>query len=410
MFTARKDGIIVKQAKACGNIAFLSTYPPRECGIATFTEALITTMDHIGKLNTHVIAISNSENVSYGNKFMAEIRQHERNDYVEMAKKLNDSNIDLLVVEHDYDIFGGEEGEYVLDLIRNLEISLVTTLHAIPSEPNDKQRLIIHELGKKSDKIITMTQDTKEMLESIYGVDLEKIEVIHHGVPKKPLQLRETLKKKYGYENRRIISTFGLLSPNKGIEHGIVAIAKVINGNTLSEVNTGVNSDILYLVLGQTHPALKEEEGITYRSRLEALLDKLNLRNNVHIINKYLTTDEIIQYLQLTDIYMTPYVEKDQAVSGPLAYAVGYGKAIVSTPYLYAKEMLSDGNGLLADFGSSDSLADCLKQILDDPFKQKMMERNTAKIGRTMYWDKIALRYTNLLLNVITAANSVDEV
>lgn len=385
----------MKQAKEYGNIAFLSTYPPRECGIATFTEDLINALGNIGIINTHVIAISNSENCSYDNKVMAEIRQDEQNDYIEMAKRLNASNIDLLVIEHEYGIYGGEHGEYILDLVNNLEIPVVTTLHTILSEPGPKQRFIINELGKKSEKMITMARNTKQMLHSIYGVELEKIEVIHHGIPQKLVQSRETLKKKFGYENRQIISTFGLIGPGKGIEHGIEAIAKVISGSD--------NREVLYLILGQTHPALKEA-GTAYRNKLEELVNKLDLDRNIKFVNKYLSKDEIIQYLQLSDIYMTPYLAKDQAVSGTLAYAVGYGRAIVSTPYLYAKEMLSEGRGLLAEFSSPDSLADSIKKILQDPDKKTMMERKTAKLGKTMYWDKVALHYTNILLSIITAS------
>jgi len=383
----------LKQGKPCGNIAFLSTYPPRECGIATFTEDLINAMDNIGIINTHVIAISNSEYCSYDNKLMAEIRQDERNDYVEVAKKLNASNIDLLIIEHEYGIFGGDNGDYILDLVNNLEIPIVTTLHTILSEPSPEQRLIINELGKKSRKMITMARNTKQMLQSIYGVEAGKIEVIHHGVPKKLIQSRETLKKKFGYENRQIISTFGLIGPGKGIEHGIEAIAKLNSDH----------SDALYLILGQTHPALKEK-GTAYRNKLEEIVNKLDLSKNIKFVNKYLSKDEIIQYLQLSDIYMTPYLAKDQAVSGTLAYAVGYGKAIVSTPYLYAKEMLSEGNGLLAEFSNPDSLADCIKQILQNPRKKARMERKTAEIGTTMYWNKVALHYTNVLLGIITSA------
>lgn len=385
----------MKQAKEYGNIAFLSTYPPRECGIATFTEDLINAMGDIGIINTHVIAINNSESCSYDNKVMAEIRQNEQNDYIEMAKRLNTSNIDLLVIEHEYGIYGGEHGEYILDLVNNLEIPVVTTLHTILSEPGQKQRFIINELGKKSEKMITMARNTKQMLHSIYGIELEKIEVIHHGVPQKLVQSREALKRKFGYEDRQIISTFGLIGPGKGIEHGIEAIAKVISGSD--------NKDVLYLILGQTHPALKEA-GTAYRKKLEELVNRLDLDRNIKFVNKYLSKDEIIQYLQLSDIYMTPYLAKDQAVSGTLAYAVGYGRAIVSTPYLYAKEMLSEGRGLLAEFSSPDSLADAIKQILQDPDKKTIMERKTAKLGKSMYWDKVALHYTNILLSIITAS------
>lgn len=399
----------MNKTKSYRHIAFLSTYPPSECGIATFTEDLITSMDYSGILNTHVIAITNTDNCAYDKKVKDQIRQNERGDYIAMAKILNTSKIELLVIEHEYGIYGGDHGEYILDLVNNLEIPIVTTLHTILSEPSPKQRLIINELGKKSEKIITMAQNTKQMLQTIYGVDADKIEVIHHGVPKKLLQARDTLKKKYGYENRQIISTFGLIGPGKGIEHGIEAIAKLINSNTTDDNNVSGHKDVLYLILGQTHPALKEA-GTAYRKKLEDLVDKLDLSKNVKFVNKYLSKDEIIEYLQLSDIYMTPYLAKDQAVSGTLAYAVGYGKAIVSTPYLYAKEMLSKGNGLLAEFSNPDSIADCMKQILEDPFKKEKMERNTAKIGRMMYWDKVAQRYTNILLGIITSASQVGAV
>lgn len=399
----------MKKNNTYGNVAFLSTYPPRECGIATFTEDLITTIDYSGIINTHVIAISNSEHCSYDDKVMLEIRQNERHDYIEVANKLNTSNIDLLIIEHDFGIFGGDCGDYILDLVNNLEIPIVSTLHTILSEPNTKQRFIINELGKKSERIITMARNTKQMLQTIYGIESEKVEVIHHGVPKKPLQSRKILKTKLGYEDKQIISTFGLIGPGKGLEHGIEAIAKVINSIANNDIKMSDHGEILYLILGQTHPALKEE-GTVYRNMLEELVVKLDLSNNVKFVNKYLSKVDLIQYLQLSDIYMTPYLAKDQAVSGPLAYAVGYGKAIVSTPYLYAKEMLAEGNGLLAEFSNSDSLADCIKQILQDPFKKSKMERDTAKIGRTMYWDKIAQRYTNVLLKIITSPPNVGAV
>ncbi len=398
----------MKQMKNFRNIAFLSTFPPRECGIATFTEDLITSMGRLGAINIQVIAINNSNNYSYDNRVMASIRQNERCDYIEMAKKLNTSNIDLLVIEHEFGIYGGEHGDYILDLVNNLEIPIVTTLHTILSEPDPKQRLIINELGKRSEKIITMAQNTKQMLQSIYGVGSRKIEVIHHGVPKKPFESRDMLKKKFGYENRQIICTFGLIGPGKGIEHGIDAIAKLIDSSIDKDGNGNDNNDVLYLILGQTHPALKEE-GAAYRNKLEELVGKLNLNRNIKFVNKYLSKDEIIEYLQLSDIYMTPYLTKDQAVSGTLAYAVGYGKAIVSTPYLYAKEMLSEGNGLLAEFGSPESLAVCIKDILENPFKKAKMEKNTLKVGRTMYWDRIAQQYTDVFLN-ITSTLQVGEV
>ena len=382
-----------------GNIAFLSTYPPRECGLATFTQDIINAMDNSKIIDTSVVAIKNNEDDVYEDKVIAEIRQNNRGDYIEAAQKLNNSGIDLVVIEHEYGIFGGEHGDYILDFVNSLDIPVVTTLHTILSEPDPKQRSIINILGEKSAKIVTMAKNTKQLLQSVYGVDTHKIEVIHHGVPKKLIQSRESLKKKFGYENMQIVSTFGLLGPGKGIEHGIEAISKVVKDY----------KDVLYLILGQTHPALKEE-GQVYRNKLEKLVDELNLKNNVKFINKYLTKDEIIQYLQLSDIYMTPYMGKDQAVSGTMAYAVGYGRVIVSTPYLYAREMLSEGRGMLAEFGNPDSLAECITYVLQNPAKKARMEREIIKIGRTMYWDKVAQNYIQVIISIINSVPKIEVV
>ncbi|MDD2190461.1 MAG: glycosyltransferase family 4 protein [Eubacteriales bacterium] len=378
-------------------IAFLSTYPPRECGLATFTQDLVTAIDGSGEIDTKVIAVTNPGNDVYDSKVIAMIAQNEQADYIRMAKELNHSDIDLLVIEHEYGIFGGEHGAYILDLINNLEIPVVTTFHTILSKPDPQQQSIINALGKKSEKVITMARNTKPLLKSIYGIDQEKIEVIHHGVPKRPFQTRESLKTKYGYENRQIISTFGLIGPSKGIEYGIEAIAKVVMDH----------KDVRYLILGQTHPALKEE-GIAYRNKMEALVENLDLSNNVEFINKYLSKDEIIDYLQLSDIYMTPYLGKDQAVSGTMAYAVGYGKAIVSTPYLYAKEMLSGGRGFLSEFSNPDSLAENIKNIIKNPDIKARMERDTIKLGGTMYWDKIAQCYLEVFFDIIKSSPKTE--
>ncbi len=385
--------------KTYGNIAFLSTYPPRECGLATFTEDLINSIDSIGIIDTRVIAVNNLEGYSYDNKVTAQIEQHEQKDYLKIAKQLNDSDIDILVIEHEYGIFGGKYGEYILELVNNLEIPVITTLHTILSEPDIKQRHIINVLGKKSEKMITMAKNTKQILQSVYGVNPVKIEVIHHGVPKKLILTRDSLKMNNGYEGKQIISTFGLIGPGKGIELGIEAVSKVVKDN----------KDVLYLILGATHPALKEE-GIIYRNKLEKLVKELDLTENVKFINKYLSKDEIINYLQLSDIYLTPYMGKDQAVSGTMAYAVGYGKAIVSTPYLYAKEMLSERRGMLTKFNNPDDMAKCIEYIIQNPFEKARMERATAKIGKTMYWDKVAREYIDVFLNIINAVPEIKVI
>jgi glycosyltransferase involved in cell wall biosynthesis len=376
-----------------GKIAFLCTYPPQECGIASFTQDLIYAMSTIGIDDTEVIAVTDVEGLAFDKKVTRIIRKNDQNDYIKIANRINNSKIDLLMIEHEYGIFGGECGKFVLDLVNNLKIPVATTFHTILPEPDEKQKKIISNLAQKSAKVITMAENTRKILQTIYNIEPWKIEVIHHGVPKKVFIPRDDLKRHYGYQSKQIISTFGLIGPGKGIEHGIEAMAKVAKED----------SSALYLILGETHPALKNE-GIDYRKKLTGLVTNLNLEENVKFINKYLKVEEIIRYLQLTDVYLTPYLGKDQAVSGTLAYAVGYGKAIVSTPYLYAKEMLADRRGILAEFKNPASLAAGILQVLKNPHIKLKMERDTMRIGRTMYWDKIAHRYVGVLLKIINNA------
>ena len=379
------------------NVAFLSTSPPRECGLATFTQDLIEAIDASGVVSTNVIAVNNSKHREYSDKVIYEIDQNNQKDYIELAEKLNHSNIDILVIEHEYGIYGGDHGDYILDLVNNIDIPVITTLHTILREPNDKQKSIIKALGEKSVKIITMAKNTSKLLKTIYGVPPSKIEVIHHGVPVKLVPDRQSLKDQFGYGDKQIISTFGLLSPGKGIEYAIESISKI----------SKVKNNILYLILGQSHPDQKNE---AYREELEALVIKHHLEENVKFVNKYLTKDEIIQYLQMSDIYMTPYLSRDQAVSGTLAYAVGYGRAIVSTPYIYAKEMLSEERGLLAEFEDSESLFNCLKYILENPDEKARMEKNTIKLGKTMYWDIVAKHYTDVFMKSIILNEKIGVV
>jgi polysaccharide biosynthesis protein PslF len=322
------------------NVVFLSTYPPRECGIATFTEDLVKNLKVGYPLNSYKIIAINNKEYNYGNEVLFTLNQFEKSDYKKLAEKINNSNVDLVVIEHEYGIYGGNQGEYVLDFIDNLKIPFVTTLHTILSKPDQKQKSIIHNLGMKSEKIIIMSQNSSQILSNAYNIPSSKIHVIHHGVPDIAVDSRKNLKEKFGYENRCIISTFGLLSPGKGIEYAIEAIAKV----------AVKHPEVLYLILGKTHPCVKSEHGESYRDSLKNKVKDLGIEDNVSFVNKYLTKREIVDYLALSDIYMTPYLGEEQYVSGTLAYAAGYGKAIVSTPYRYALEILKNKKGLLAEF------------------------------------------------------------
>jgi glycosyltransferase involved in cell wall biosynthesis len=373
------------------NIAFLSTYPPRECGLATFTQDLVLQMSEIQSTSrSKVIAISN-ESMRYDDKVIMELTQDDRSSYTQTARRLNNSDIELLVIEHEYGIYGGQWGEYLLDLINNLQIPFVTTLHTVLPKPDDKQRYILNVLGQKGQKIITMAKNTVDILKNVYGIDTSKIEVINHGVPYMPMKSRERLKAEIGIENRSVISTFGLLGPGKGLEYGVEAIAEVAKSH----------KDVLYFILGQTHPAIKKVSGEDYRKSLETMVSKLGIEDNVMFVNKYLTKEEIVRYLKLSDIYMTPYLNKDQAVSGTLAYAAGNGRVIVSTPYSYAEEMLSHGRGLLVKFRDSESIADSIEYVLNHPKEKREMERKTYEIGKTMIWKYVAEQYKNLFVKVL---------
>lgn len=381
-------------------VAFLSTYPPRECGLATFTQDLTNELDKIKLLNESKIISISIENHTYDKKVIFDIKQDELDTYLAAAKVINESKIDLLCIQHEYGIFGGNYGDYLIDLIDKIEIPIVTTLHTVVPQPNIHQKYIINKLSEKSSKIITMARNTIDILKNVYGLEGKNIQVIPHGVPYKILPPREKLKIKYGYKDKIIISTFGLISPGKGLEYGIEAVSKIIKDF----------KNVIYLILGQTHPVVKKHYGEVYRQKLQNMVNELGLSQHVKFIDKYLEKDELLEYLKLTDIYMTPYIGKDQAVSGTLAYAVGYGKAIVSTPYLYAQELLENGRGLLADFKDADSLAECLSTILENPQLQKQLETRTKAYGRSMIWKNVATAYAKTFIDIIENKMPLEEV
>lgn len=379
-------------------IAFLSTYPPRECGLATFTQDLTNELDKIKLLNEIKIISISLTSYNYDKKVIFDIKQDNRESYLEAASRLNESKIDLLCIQHEYGIFGGNWGDYLLNLLEKVEIPVVTTLHTVLPNPTPIQRLIINRLGEKSTRVVTMAKNSINNLIRVYGIDAKKIQVIPHGVPFKIMPSRDSLKIKYGYEGKRVISTFGLISPGKGLEYGIEAIAKI----------AADFDDIIYLILGQTHPVVKRLYGEVYRENLQEMVVKLGLKDRIQFIDKYLHKDELLEYLKLSDIYMTPYLSKDQTVSGTLAYAVGYGKAIVSTPYSYANEMLENDRGLLADFHNSTSLAECLSTILSSPQLQKEFESKTKAYGRLMMWKNVASNYARTFIDIIES-NKISE-
>ncbi|HWR30233.1 MAG TPA: glycosyltransferase family 4 protein [Negativicutes bacterium] len=372
------------------NIAFLSTYPPLECGLATFTEDLINGITKAAMVKPCVIAVTAGAEEYEDSRVAFKLSKHERASYFLAAQWAN-THVDLLVIEHEYGIFGGECGEYIVDMAKELKIPFIVTTHTVLLEPLPKQRTVLRDLGRLSAKVVTMAESSMPILTGTYGIESDKLVFIPHGVPDMQVESRENLKIAHGLQNKKVVSSFGLISPAKGIEYGIEAVAKV----------AADYENIIYLILGKTHPCVKESMGETYRQSLKDLAQGLGVQENVRFIDKYLTKEEVITYLHLSDIYLTPYLSKEQAVSGTLAYAMGCGRVIVSTPYRYAEEMLGEGRGMLCKFRDSESMASCIRTVLGDPAQKKEMERKTLAVGRTMTWATVAGQYAELCMNII---------
>ena len=367
---------------------FMGSFPPRECGIATFTIDVVSSFDHAFGADSKVIAIDEpggSERV-YPANVVARLTQDDRASYRAAAAFVNASDARLVNVQHEYGLFGGPEGSWFLDFLEELEKPSVITLHTVLPNPSDAHRAVARRIAERADAIVVHSQTGKDILGEDYGVDPAKIHVVHHGVPDVPFHTAQSTaaaKRAFGFGERTIISTFGLLSRGKGLEYAIEAMREIVKQHP----------EALYLILGQTHPGVRRHEGESYRESLVQLIAEYGLENNVRLIDKYLAFDELLNYLSATDIYLTPYLNPVQIVSGTLAYAVGCGKAIVSTPYLYAKELLANGRGFLADFRDAASLAARVIALLDDPWLRGATERRAYRFGRQMTWPHVAQEY-----------------
>ena len=367
---------------------FLSSFPPRECGIATFTKDAVDSFDaHFGTRSA-VIAIDEpgGSERTYPASVVARLTQNDRSSYTAIADFINADACDVLNIQHEYGLFGGEDGEWVLDLIAAVTKPVVVSLHTVLPEPSLNHLRVARKLCASADAIVVLSQTGRDILVRRYGVDETKIRVIHHGVPDVPFGSTEPFKATVGAKNRMVISTFGLINRGKGLEYAIDAMREVVRSHP----------EALYLVLGQTHPVIRRHEGETYRVSLHASIAAAGLENNVKLVDRYLHFDELIEYLRATDIYLTPYLNPVQIVSGTLAYAVGCGKAVVSTPYLYAEELLANGRGHLVGFRDAPSIAATIKNLLDDPDHRHAIERRAYRFGRQMTWRHVAEDYGRL--------------
>lgn len=335
-----------------------------------------------------IIAIDEpgGENRIYPAVVMARLTQNDRAAYTAMARIINADSCDVLNIQHEYGLFGGEDGEWITDLISAVTKPVIVSLHTVLPEPSLNHLRVARKICATASAIVVLSQTGRDILVRRYGVDEAKIRVIHHGVPDVPFRSSEGPKASFGVGKRMVISTFGLINRGKGLEYAIEAMRDVVKKHP----------EALYLILGQTHPVIRRNEGETYRESLQASIIEYGLEDNVRLVDHYLEFNELLNYLQATDIYLTPYLNPVQIVSGTLAYAVGCGKAVVSTPYLYAEELLAHGRGFLVNFRDAASIAETITSLLDDPDLRRSTERRAYRFGRQMTWPHVADDYGRL--------------
>lgn len=372
-------------------IAYIGTYPPRECGIGTFTENLFAAMINRGKdlRKQHegiVIAIDDQEeSYDYPKEVQLTIRQEQQGDYIEAARFINLSGADVCILEHEFGIFGGQNGVYVLPLLHRLEIPLIVTLHTVLKTPSYNEKAILTEICKMAARIVVMTHKAVEFLTGIYNIPATKIELIEHGVP--DLKFNHALaKKEFKLDTKKVLLTFGFISRNKGIETVIKALPAIV----------ARYPETVYIILGKTHPAVLRHSGEEYRIFLLRLAKNLQLEKHVLFLNDFIEQEELFQYLYAADIYITPYLNEAQITSGTLSYAIGAGAAVISTPYWHATELLAEDRGRLFDFNNSEELAMILMDLLDHPAKLKSLRNKAYTYGQEITWPKVGAKYNEV--------------
>ena len=371
----RKDDVIVRTA-------FVSTYPPRRCGIAAFTHDLAASAG-----GREIVALMPPERGEpYPLEVHHRIRRDERADYAATARRLA-ACVDVVSIQHEYGIWGGQDGEYVLDFVEALDLPAIATLHTVLASPTPRQRTILTELVERADATVVMSRSAATLLATAYGVDPRRLEIIPHGVPDLPLADPETIKPAVGLEGREVILSFGLLGPGKGYELAIEALPAVVAEHPTA----------CFVVVGATHPDLVRREGEAYRNGLAARVQALGMGDHVRFVDRFVGRVELTRWLEAADVFVTPYPNLDQIVSGTLSYAMGAGRAIVSTPYTYAAELLADGRGLLVAPGSPASLAAGLNDLLRDHGRRADMGARAYAHSRRMVWSEVGAGYRRLL-------------
>ena len=344
-------------------LAILGNHLPRQCGIATFTAHLADALGTAAPdVDTFVLAMNDAgRRHPYPDRVRFEIAEGDPGSYERAADYLNVNQVDVLSVQHEYGIFGGKAGAHVLTLLRELRMPIVTTLHTVLSAPNPAQRAVLEELGRLSERLVVMSASGADLLMRVHGISSDQIDLIPHGIPHVPVDAAS--KDRLGVEGKTVILTFGLLSRDKGIEHVIDALPAIL----------AVHPDTVYIVLGATHPHVIEHEGEAYRLMLEARGQQLGVAGSMIFHNRFVSQDELTEFLSATDVYITPYLQPEQITSGTLAYAVGAGKAVISTPYIYARELLAEGRGVLVPWRDAPAIAQEVIALVGDRERRRAM-------------------------------------
>jgi len=370
---------------ALKSIVLIGNHLPRQCGIATFTTHLLESiaLNAPDKACWAVAMNDRPEGYAYPSQVRFEINQSQLSEYSLAADLCNLNQVDAICLQHEYGIFGGKRGSFIIDLLRNLNMPVVTTLHTILKEPNLQDRHIMMQLAEFSDRLVVMSERSVEFLRDIYQVPEEKIVLIHHGIPDVPFVESDAYKDKFGVVGKKIILTFGLLSPGKGIEVVIDALPEIVKAHP----------QILYMVVGATHPHLKMEQGEDYRNSLHRRANELGVSDHIVFHDRFVADEDLLEFIGVADIYVTPYQNEAQIISGTLAYALGMGKAVVSTPYWHARELLADDRGRLVPFRDPAALAREVIDLLDHPDECRALRERAYQYGRKMVWSNVGRRY-----------------
>ena len=366
-------------------IAVIGNHLPRQCGIATFTTDLCNAIAaEYGAAQVSVVAVNDgNSSYSYPGRVRFEIGEGDLPSYRAAAEYLNASNVDLVCLQHEFGIFGGKSGNHILELLKHLRMPVITTLNTVLREPNLDQRVVMHKIAARSQRLVVMSQYSSRVLQEVFKVPAGKIDLIPHGIPDLPFDQPDIHKEAFSCQGKSVLLTFGLLSPNKGFESMIQAMPDILAGH----------NNAVYMIAGATHPHIRAREGDRYRLELQALAKRLGVERQVLFVNRFVSPEEMASLVGSADIYITPYCHEAQAVSGTLAYAMGAGKAIISTPYWYAAEVLDDGRGMLVPFGNPAALATATIALLaNDDARQAMRER-AYLYARPMVWKRVAQSY-----------------